>query len=308
MPFFFVALFLIATTFPSSALASGVLVDSRGKVEVVIKGGAPQAGAIGLELPDGSTVTVGAEGSAAVLLESGAVDEIAAGQTYAVGAPSAAAKRTSLAGSLAIAMRELAVRQEGPTVHGMLKELKGPQFIEFADVSFGGIAARFPQGTAIRLGSAVLFRWSEAPAVDWQKPALVIDDAGGRRVVVRPVAPGAHELSVAAAVLKKGGRYSWYLATQEGGLKGKTARFEFQTLSAAEERELDAAAGRIRGLDMSDDGKALLLGQLHVGMGLRDEAVKILEPLWQRTQAPFVKRLLWLALARMSRPEAEKYK
>lgn len=301
-------LMLIVAALPVPALASGVLVDARGKVEVAVGKGPPFAGTIGQELPDGAVITVAAGGAAAVMLESGAVDQLAAGQAYTVGKEAPAAKRTSLAGGVAIAFRELAGSGEGPTVHGMLKKAAPQQFNVPSNLF--GIAAVFPSQTAVRLGPTITFRWTESPAVDWPKPALVIDDAGGRRVAVRPIAPALHELIVdpAASGLQKGNRYSWYLATQEGGVKGKTARFEFWTLSAAQGRELDATIARVKALDMSEDGKALLIGQMDLGLGLNEDAVKVLEPLWQRTQALFVKKLLWLGYSRMARPEAEKYR
>lgn len=295
---------------PSAAFASGVLVDARGKVEVRTKGGMPITGAVGLELPEGAVVTVAAGASAAVMLESGAIDQIGAGQSYTVGKEAPVEKkRTNLPAGVAVALRELAGSGEGPTVHGMLKKA-GPSAAAQIPANLFGIAAIFPSLTGILLTPTIIFRWTPTPAVDWPHPALVIDDAAGKHIAVRPITPGSHELSVSAAAagLKKGNRYSWYLATQEGALNGKSGRFEFWTLSAAKEQELAASIARVRAMDMSEEGKALLIGQLDLGMGLNEEAVEVLRPLWQKTQAPFVKKLLWLGYGRMARPEAEKYK
>lgn len=297
--------FIFALFIPSLASASGVLVDAKGKVDVTLPGGAPQPGRIGLELPDGSSVSVRSDGAASVMLESGAIDDIPQGEAYKVGSEAKGAKRIELGSGLAVAMRELAAAGKDPTVHGMVKAAVGPRGKIGLAAGFvaGGINAVYPSGTSIRLGAIITFRWDPTPPVDWAKPAIVVDDANKQHIATRPVAAGSHELSIDSSNIgiKKGGAYSWYLATQEGSLKGKTSRFEFRTLSGADEKQLDGDISKIRALDMSKDGKNLLIGQIYISRGLNDDAARTLDPLWQKLQPPFVKKLLRLAYSRMGR-------
>lgn len=286
------------------AFASGVLVDTKGKVDVTLPGQSPGPVKIGAELPDGSTIAVGAGGAASVMLGSGAIIRLPSGSTYKVGAEVKGAKRTDLVGGLAIAMRDLAAAGGGPTVHGMVKKGKGGGGkIPLLEGLSNGLNAIYPSGTSIRLGSQLTFKWEATPAIDWTRPTLVIDDSGKRHIAVRPIPAGAHELTVdtSAAGIKKGGEYSWYLATEETSLKGKTRRFEFRTLSGEEEKRLGADIAKIKSLGMSDDGRLLLTGQLYFGMKMNYEASTTLEPLWQKSNPPFVSKLLWLAYSRMGR-------
>ena len=74
---------------------------------VTLPGGAATKAAAGLELPGGSVVAVDKDGKAALLLESGAVDELDPGTRYTVGGKAEGTRRTNLGSGIALAMREL---------------------------------------------------------------------------------------------------------------------------------------------------------------------------------------------------------
>jgi|GEM_PF-1307956 hypothetical protein len=303
---------LVALAISSSALASAVLIDVQGKVKVTLPGKKSAPAVVGTELPDGSVVDVGKKAKASVMLESGAIDEIASGTKYKVGAKTKGTKRTDLGSGMALAMRELAASgEEGPVVHGMVRRQRGPGRIPTLGLGGNRVNARYPTGTAIRLGPSVKFRWSQRPPVDWPRPVLVIDDEAKRHIAIRSLKRGAveHTVSSAKSGLAKGKNYSWYLATRKGELKGHTLRFEFRTLSSNDERNLDNKKARVMRLDMSNDGRQFLLAQLNFEYGLYNDAAEILEPMWKKQQAPFLRKFLYLCYARMGRgEEANRYR
>jgi hypothetical protein len=292
----------------SSAIASAVLVDAQGKVEVTIAGKAESAKP-GLELPDGSTVEV-KDGSAQVLLESGAMDGVPANTRYTVGQKAHAGSRTDLGGGITLAMKELAASGEGPTVHGMVKKVGGPQQISLGSkVPAKGLRGVYPVGTAIVLEPTITFKWSE-PA-NFKDPVLVIDDAKRKRLSIIKVKAGeiSFHRSPEKLNLKRGGSYSWFLAEKVGeDVKGRTARFKFTTLADSEAKALEGEKGKIEGLRMGQDGKDLLIAQIYFQHGLYDDMVNRLEPLYARTPTPFTRKLLRLGYARMGNmAEAAKY-
>ena len=293
----------------STADASGVLLDVQGKVGVTLPGGGAAKAASGLDLPDGSVVALEQGAKASVLLESGAVDQLAAGGRYTVGSKAAGSKRTDLGSGIAMAMRELSASGEGPTVHGMVKEAAGPSrnLPDLAILGSGGFAARFPVGTTIRVDTTIVFRWSGQVAAS----VIVIDNAKQQHVAIKPLAVGKDEIALNTASLgiAKGQKYSWYLGENERRPLGKTARYAFDTLSAAEEASLKADLAKVQKLDMGSDGKALLTAQLYYQRQMYDDMARTIEPLWQREQNAFAKKLLFTGYSRMGRAEeAKKYK
>ncbi len=292
----------------SPSFASAVLIDAQGKVEVTISGKTESAKA-GLELPDGSVVDV-KKGSAQVLLESGAMDEIAQGMKYTVGAKSSSVKRTDLGGGIALAMKELAASGEGPTVHGMVKKVGGPQQIRLgANAPSKGLRGVYPVGTAIVLEPTITFKWSEP--VKFRNPVLVLEDAKRRRLAVLNFKPGqtSFHRSSDKLHLKRGGSYSWFLAERVGDdAKGRTARFKFTVLSNSQVKALHGQKSRIEAVRMGQDGKDLLIAQMYFQHGLYDDMVNRLGPLYGRSPTPYIKKLLRLGYARMGNAtEAAKY-
>lgn len=295
----------------SSAFASAVVLDVRGEVSAIPPARVVEAVKSGMELPNGTVVEV-KEGAVSLLLESGAVDELPSKTTYTVGAGAEKGKRTDLGSGITLAMRELSSSGQGPTVHGMVKEASGPRNIQLhaAGHHKTGLKGVFPVGTSVRLGSDITFSWSQP--IDFSHALLIVDDARGKRLAMLKLSEGSREMTHASAKLhlKKGERYTWFLAAQAGsGVKGKTARFKFATLSDADERVLDAERSKIASLKLSDTGTKLLSAQAAFQHGLYKDMVDELQPLYEKTQAPFAKKLLRLGYLKMGNTsEAEKYK
>jgi len=284
---------------PADSFASAVLIDAQGKVDVKVAGRAESAKP-GLELPDGSTVET-KEGSAQVLLESGAMDGIPANTKYTVGSSASSGSRTDLGGGIALAMKEIAATGEGPTVHGMVKKVGGPEKLKLgAKVPSKGLRGVYPVGTTIVLEPTITFKWSE-PA-SFQNPVLVIDDAKRKRLAVVTLKSDqtVFHRSSDKLHLKGGESYSWFIGESVGGdVKGRTARFKFTTLSDAKAKKLVGQKGRIEAMKMGRDGKDLLIAQTYFGYGLYDDMVNRLAPLYARAPTPFTKKLLRIGYARM---------
>lgn len=297
--------------FSPRCFASGVLIDIKGDVKVGVPGAKESQGKVGAELSEGSTVIVNNGGAAVVMLSNGAIDQISSGSRYVVGKEAVQAKRINFGSSLALAMREATTSGEGPTVHGMVKEAKGPKgLVKLPGLATVGINAIYPSGTSIRTANTIIFKWEAEPKIDWPKPALVIDDASKKHISISAVSVGSNELKVeiSKAGIKKGQSYSWFLAQQEGGINGKTRRFEFKILSDADEKNLDSDITKIRSLKMGPEGKDILVAQLYLGFMLNEEAVQAILPVWQKTKSPYVAKLLHLGFSRMGQQkEAESY-
>lgn len=294
---------------PAISSASAVLIDAQGKVDVTIAGRLEPARS-GLELPDGSVVVV-KKGSASVLLESGAVDEVVQGMRYTVGSEKASGRRTDLGHGITLAMKELAASGEGPTVHGMVKKVGGPRQvrIDFGNKAAVGQMGLYPTGTKVKLGHEMTFKWLRP--VDYKNPALVLDNARKRRLAMANLRAGDTSFTRAASKLhlKDGESYSWFLAERKDrDVKGKTGRYSFSTISSADERALEGEMAKIRSLRMSEDGKKLLIAQLYFQHGLYYDMVNVLAPLYERSPSPFVKKLLRLGYSKMGNTgEVKKY-
>lgn len=301
-------IFAIASiTVSQAAFSSAVLIDAKGDVKVAAPGQPALAATSGMELVNGSTVAVGAGASASVLLESGAMDQIPPGGSYRVGEATGGGNRTNLGSGITLAMRELAAQGDGPTIHGMVREAKGPsdKLRKLSEVKGFGISAIYPRGTSIRLGPTLKFEWEPTPRVDWPAPALVIDDAGKKQVTAAPIPEGSTTITLDTATigLKKGQNYSWYLATRKPAVKGKTMRFTFKALTATDEGRINSEISKIHGLKMGADGTDLLIAQLYYKDGLYEDMVKTLLPLWNRNKAPFIRKLLRLGYSKMGQTE-----
>lgn len=307
---YMIAMFVVLTLVASAAHATAVLVDAKGDVRV--KQGNKEARAIiGAELADGAIVVAGKNARAAVLCESGSLDEVSGGRSYTVGVPSKG-KSTSLGAGITIAMKEIAAGGKGPTVHGMVKDVDGPRTlkIDFDKLGGQGLTALYPSGTTLKLSPNIDFKWSEPIGKDWVKPALVVMDMSGKRLGSIPLSAGASKAGICPCKLglARGREYKWFLATNDKATKSKTPEFKFQTLSDNDERRLDAELAKISSLELTDQGKALLQAQLYFSYGLYDEAAKELGPFYAKSQSPFAKNLLHLCYMRMGRIfEAKKY-
>jgi hypothetical protein len=306
--YLFMIFALLALVFSADALASAVLIDSSGSVTVQAPGGTSTPGVSGMELADGSVISVGGDGSASVMLADGSIDQISTGNTYKVGGPAQTAHKTSLGEGVSIAMNETAQGGEQPTLQGMVRNAKGPsarfrQNMKARGKASGGIEATYPRNTTIVLGSSVTFSWKAKPAVNWPSPAIVIDDGNGKRMGVEKIAEGSRSQKVDTAKLglKKGETYVWYLATTSGGVKGKSGRFEFRTLSEAKEKQLASKKHQIDSMSMGKDGKKLLTAQLYYNYKLYGKMKEELASIPKENRTSYVKKLLAMANAKMNK-------
>lgn len=301
--------FFVVFSLPSLASAAGVLIDVAGRVDYTLPGKKSDLGKIGVVLPSGSIISVGEEGSAAIMFDNGDVDKILPGQSYTVGGKIKSNSTIALGNHVSMAMRELLNPSE---TLALPKEARGPfSNIPIKDTSFLGIGATFPINTSIRLEPKITFEWNDAQPVNWPQPVLVIDDAEKSHIVAKRISTGTREITIDTrlAGLKKGGAYSWYLASYAFGIKGKTLRFEFSIVSEEDEKKIDTMIAKIQSLEIGEDGKKLLLAQLYLGLGLNYNAAQILESIIEGSQTPFTKKLLWFSYSKMGRiTDAEKYK
>ena len=282
--------------------ASGVLIDVKGDVKITGSSGKKIDAKIGTELIDASKIVVAKNSAAAVLLQSGAVDKISSGQTYIVG-KDVAKSRKSFGEGMTVAMRELSSKGKGPTIHGMVKDVKGPdKSKKFIIDNQNEIVALFPRQTSIRFNPKIEFSWNSKPAVNWQSPVIVIDDAQNQHIAVIDVPANSTAMSVdaVAAKLNKGESYSWYLATKNPALKGKTSRFFFDIISAEKESKLESEIAEIRALGLGEQATNVLIAQVCFAAGLYNEVVDLLLPIWRSEKTNFTGKLLWLSYTKLA--------
>lgn len=298
--------FLFLLFFSTSVFASGVLIDVNGMVHVRPPKAKEVSGRLGLELVNGSVIKTGLKASASVLLDDGTMDEIPQNTEYTVGA-NQSGKKTVLGSGITVAMKELASKGEGPTIAGMVRAAKGPseKFKNIKKVEGFGINGIYPRETAILLRKNVVFKWESEPKVDWASPVVVVDDEKNEHIAVLPIEPSSTEIALVTTEhpLQKGAKYSWYLATKEPELKGKTMRFAFTTLPAADEAKLKTEENTVKALPIGESGKKLLKAQLLYKYGLTAKMVEVLNSLWNEAESEYVRKLLWLGYAKMGQVE-----
>jgi hypothetical protein len=304
---------LTLTLVLASALvhASGVLVDASGNVSVKLPGKSATPAKSGTELPDGSVVDVRDGGHASVMLMSGAVDEIASGSSYKVGEEKKVENRTELGGGIGKAMRELAASGQGPTVHGMVRDVKGPGGAGGLSLGFGGgFENYYPRRTTIILGKKTSFGWDKSVRINWPTPVIVVDSSSGKHLSVIPVKSSSKNYSAATARMGivSGKKYEWYLGSGMKNPKRKSAKSPFATLSASKIKRYAADKKRIESLKMSDEGKKMLLAQLDFQYKLYGDMVGILLPVWKTNKSAFVKKLIYLGYHRMGDDRAKNFR
>jgi hypothetical protein len=298
--------FLFVVMFSANVNASAVIIDASGDVKAALPGKSAAAVSVGMEFPNGTTIKVGAKGFASVLLDSGELDQIAGGSSYTVGGAGAqSGRRVPLSGGIAIAMRELSSKGDEPAVHGMVRETRQVSRDKFKKRASGPnpnlIGAKYPIETGVELGSEITFKWEKTPSLDWENPVIIIDDASKNRLAVIAVSKNTSELTVktSRAKLAKGRKYSWYLGTSKPSVSGKTMRFEFWTISVADETKIQNEMSKINSLKLGPDGRALLKAQVYYGNGLYMKAVNELEPLYAKNRLPFAEKIINSSYSRM---------
>jgi len=107
--------------------------------------------------------------------------------------------------------------------------------------------------------------------------------------------------------LKAGQNYSWYLASKGKKLQGKTRRFEFRTLSKKESSMLDKQLAKIKQLALSSSGTKIMNAQTYYQFGLYQKTAEELLPIWNKSSAPFIKKLMYLSYSKMAQGPKAKY-
>lgn len=310
-----VAILLVLCMVPTAALASGVLVDTKGNVTVTMPGGKNVAVKTGVELPDGAKISVGSGASASVMMMDGSIQEIGAGQKYTLGGTEKPGGQRTVIQGIALAMNEATATTSGPTVHGMVKMGRlGPGTPKPGLLFLGnslGPQGLFPVGTTLDMASEITFRWSETAKIDFANPTIVVEDSAGKKVLARKISPATPQITVKTGDLglEPGKDYAWYLASNEGEkYSAKGARNNFGILSASEKNRLDEDKNKVAAMKISDDGKNFLIAQLYFRSKMLDMMVKELLPLWQKDHSDAVKKLLYMGYGRMGMAqEAQKY-
>ncbi len=299
--------------FATSAFASGVLVGAKGAVNLSLPNGKATAAKTGVELPDGSKISVGKGGSASVMLMDGAIETLGSGQKYTVGQTDKSAGKRTVIDGIAIAMNEATASSSGPTVHGMVKMGQlGPGAPKPGIISAAGnqgLFAVYPINTAIGAAKQLTFKWNGGTQLKITNPTFIIEDGAGTRIVSMRADPAKGEVAADASKLLPGNKYSWYYAADEHGkLLQKSRRFDFAVISDAEKKKLEGDIARVNSLDMSEDGKKFLTAQLYYRTRMVDAMVKELLPLWRTNPSDAVKRLLYMGYVKMGQTkEALKY-
>jgi len=316
MKYFVLAVsFLILCAFTYPAFASGVLVDTKGAVTVTLPDGKNAAAKTGVELPDGTKISVGKGSSASVMMMDGSIQEIGAGEKYTVGSTQKPGGQRTVIQGIALAMNEATETASGPTVHGMVKMGQlGPGAPKPGIISLGnalGPQGIFPVETTLDVIPEITFQWSKTAKIAFANPTIVIEDTTGKRILTKRISPANPQITVKAGELglAPGNSYVWYLASDENGkILGKGRRNNFGIISAADKNKLDEDKNKIAAMGISEDGKKFLTAQLFYRVRMLDTMVRELLPLWQKDHADAVKKLLFLGYARMGlAEEAKKY-
>lgn len=296
------SIFVAATVlaFSGSAIASAVLVDSVGGVSVKFPNEKISVGEIGMELPQGSSVSTDNSGKASILLETGTIAEIGPESSYSVGGESKEAKTAEFGGGIMLAMREMSASGEEPNVHGMVRGVrtfKKAKPRPKANI----IGAIYPKATSLLLTDKISFEWDSEPKIDWPSPAIVIDDASAKNIAIIPIKQNQSSVIVpnSSAKFERGKKYSWYLATRSPALSGKTGRFEFGVLPARAEKELNSEIKKIKDLKMSPDGEAFMTAQVYYRYGLYRMSVDALTPVYEKNRQEIVGKLIELCQRKM---------
>ena len=307
--------FLLLCALATPAFASGVLVDSKGSVAVTMPGGKKAAAKTGVELPDGTKISVGAKGAASIMMMDGSIQEIGSGQNYTIGSASKPKGKQTVINGIALAINEATATSGGPTVHGMVKMGRlgpGEPKPALIDVGAGlGPKGTYPVETTIEMPFQIIFEWSANSKFDFKNPVIVVENSTNNKIATRKIIPQRNNMAISANELKlsAGNSYSWYFASDEKGkISGKSRHFNFSILSDAEKKRMDDDIAKVKAINISEDGKKFLTAQLYFRSKMIDAMVKELLPLWQKDRSDAVKKLLFMGYARMGlAEEAKKY-
>lgn len=297
---------LVISVISLAAFASGVIVDAKGNVTITLPNGKSSPAKVGTELPDGTKISTNDTSSASIMLMDGAIEEIGAKQNYTVGKKAKEAKSRTVIQGLALAMNEATATSSGPTVHGMVKMTQlGPNAPRPAPIALGNVFGPegiYPAGTVIEIPKKLTFRWKMDSKFKFDNPVLVVEDASQKKLIIKKLSRSADNVTIKSKKMKlmPGGQYSWYFASRSNRkILGKSRRFNFATLSNAENNKLIQDSQKIAAMNMSQDGKQFLTAQLYYRAKMNDKMVKTLLPLWEKDHADGIKKLLYLGYLRM---------
>lgn len=302
--------FLILFLWSSSVFATpGVVVETKGKVELTLPGENPKPAAVGIEFPDGAKFTAGPSSKAVLMFMDGVMETVIEKSEVVIdGGRKNSTKK--LVGRQMLAALDEAVRAtgNGPTVHGMVK-MAPPSVGELKVIPpVGGIYGVYPRETAIQLNKQIRFQW-QVESLEGNNLAVVVFESGKphRGFAIGP-AGRQKNVSAKELKLKKGGNYNWYIGEKQGKQYiAKSQRFTFSILSAADEKRLVAELKQIDALGLAtNEGKNFLKAQTYFPFKMYDAMVTLLEPLYQKNPTPAVQKLLFLAYVKMGRLDVAK--
>lgn len=280
---------------------------------------------VGTELEPNSTIKTGKGGHALVMLMNGAVISIDEQKNYHVGIfPPPGTLNTIMLKGLAVALREAAdlqpipiaandartIRASAPRANGTSKMGRvGPDRPAAPVVPLGKkgtthIEGVYPEETAIVFSDKLTFEW-RGP-LSFGNPVLVLEDAQHDRRIFDISSTRSTTITVDAneLELKKGGAYSWYIASRHDKPgRGRTRRFTFHVLTDRQEKLLKRDFETIDRLAQTPDGRFFMKGQLYFNYRMHHEMVETLLPLWKKYRSSTLKQLVRLGCARLGRPD-----
>jgi len=312
----------------------GVLIESKAPVEFKSPKGTPVNATMGTELLPGTKIQAGSGGMARVMLMDGTIVEVSSGKSYTVGTvPESSEDRTVMRG-ITLALNEAAdvsvpprpaadtavtptKPKAEPRIHGMVK-MGGPLItqrqIQQSEkkkpvAPQKRLEAIYPTGTSIILPDRLTFKWNIR--ANFPKPVVILTGSGSEKQIdVDTKNPFTASASSKDLGLKRGQKYTWYLASKNDKPgRAKSQRFNFTVLTERQEDDLKKDLQKLNDTASSPEGRDFLKAQLYYNYGMNYNMVDTLTPLWKKNHSSSIKKLLLLGYSKMGRAEeAWRYK
>ncbi len=104
----------------------GVVIESKGTVTVAPKGKKASGAAVGMDLPEGTTITTNADGYVTILLASGAVHRLVPNKTIIITTDEPVQGSEGIVRGISVALNEMIHRDETQDIHAMVKAAPKP--------------------------------------------------------------------------------------------------------------------------------------------------------------------------------------
>jgi len=292
------------------AYASGVIIDSKGEIEIKLPDGRTTEAKLGVELPDGTKISTKKSSCISIMLMDGTIEDIGENKSYVIEANKKDTSSKTFIEGLALAMNEAKASSTGPTVHGMVKmtqlgpNASMPSYISATNLL--GPYGVYPVGTIIEMEKDITFRWRMDKKLNFPNPVFILEDANRKKIIIKAINPEDTELTLKTSKLKlqEGKNYSWYLASNsKRRIIGQTIRYNFGIISQTEKNRLELDKQKIAKMNISADSKEFLIAQLYYRAGMYDAMVKTLLPIWEKEQSDAVKKLLYLGYSKMGQTQ-----